>query len=81
MRWGGYSSCDQVANVLDYDIVVSKFEPQLHYFISGINTLQRGMNPFIHPHDLNSTISVFLKGWIWHLLTHEGWYAIKLAKT
>ena len=26
---------------------------------------------------LNSTTTVLLKGWIWHEITQEGWYAIK----
>ena len=34
------------------------------------------MNPFI-PHELDSTTSVVLKGWLRREITHEGWYAIK----
>ena len=26
---------------------------------------------------LNSTTTVLLQGWRWHLITHEGWYTIK----
>ena len=36
------------------------------------------MNPFILPAiGLNSITAVFLEGWLWHEITHEGWYAIK----
>ena len=26
---------------------------------------------------LNSITSILLQRWFWHLITHEGWYAIK----
>ena len=36
------------------------------------------MNPFHFPsYRLNSTTTVLLQGWLWHYITHEGWYAIK----
>ena len=38
----------QVANVLDSDIVVSEFELQSRYYVQfRINTLGKCMNPFI----------------------------------
>ena len=38
-----------VANMLDYDIVVSDFELQSRYYVHfRTNTLEKGMNPFIH---------------------------------
>ena len=42
--------CGIVANMLDYEIVVNKFIPQLHYSIHFLtNTLGKGMNPLITP--------------------------------
>ena len=37
-----------IVNKLDYDIVVSEFEFQLHYYVHfWTKTLGKGMNPFI----------------------------------
>ena len=41
---------DVLAKMLNCDIVVSEFELQSHnYIYFGINTLGKGMNPFIFP--------------------------------
>ena len=29
---------------------------------------------------LNSTTTIFLEAWLWHLITYKGWYAIKQRK-
>ena len=40
-----------VANTLDWDIIVSEFEPQSRYYVQfQINTLETGMNSFISIH-------------------------------
>ena len=39
------------------------------------NALGNGMNP--HSYGLNGITAVLLQGWLWHLITPEGWYAIK----
>ena len=63
----------------EYDIVVSEFELQSHCYIHfRINKLGKDMNLFIPlSNGLNSTLTVPLKGWVGHWITHEGWYAIK----
>ena len=44
------SPCNIVANMLDCDIVVSKFELQSHYYIHfKTNALRKGINPLITP--------------------------------
>ena len=68
-----------VANVLNCDIEVSEFELQLRYYIHfRTNSLEKATNSLIPPRwTLNSTYTLFLQGWLWHYVTHEGWYAIK----
>ena len=42
--------CDVMANVLDCKILISKFKPQLHYYVHfPTNTLGKVMNPLISP--------------------------------
>ena len=31
-------------------------------------------------YELNSTRTVLLRAWLWHWITHEGWYPIKKSK-
>ena len=38
--------------------------------------MEKGTNYFIS-YGLNSTTTIFLKGWLLHKETHENWYAIK----
>ena len=49
--------------MLDCDILVNKFDIQLHYYVPfWTNTLGEGMNPLIPPNcRLNSTTSVLLQ--------------------
>ena len=57
------SPCNVVANVLDCDIVINKFELQSRYYVHfRINTLRKGTNPIISPANFTS---IFLEGWIW----------------
>ena len=63
------------ANMLDCDIVVSEFELESRYNVDfQTNTLGKGMNPLITrlSYELNSTTSVLLQGWLWHLIIHKG---------
>ena len=42
------------------------------------NIFGKGMNSIIPvSYRLNSITTVFPQGWLWHQLTHEGWYSIK----
>ena len=70
------------ANVLNRDILVSEFELQSCYYIHfRTNIHGKGMNLlFPLSYGLNSSTTVILQGWIWHKITHKGWYAIKLRK-
>ena len=38
---------------------------------------ERYETPYLPRYWLNSIIAVLLEGWLWHWITHEGWYAIK----
>ena len=49
VSWGGFP-CGVMVKVMDYEIVVSKFVLQSHYYVYfRANTLGKGMNPFILP--------------------------------
>ena len=76
------SLCGVVANVLDCNIVVSEFKLKSHYCVDfKINTHGKDIKPSYTPsYMLNSTTTVQLKGWIWHLIPHAGGYDIKKAK-
>ena len=74
------SLCGTVVNMLDCNIVISKSELLLHYCIHfWTNTFGKDMYFFIPPprDALNSTATILqvLQGWLWHWITHEGWYA------
>ena len=64
---------------MNYQIVVHNFEVQSRYYVH----LRNGMNLFTPPtiFGINSTTTVFLQGWIWHQINHEGCYAIKDKQT
>ena len=68
-----------MAKVLDWDTVVSQFEIQSSYYVHfQMNTTwERYENPDPPSYRLNSITDVLLQGWLWHEITHEGWYAIK----
>ena len=67
-----------VDNLLDCDIVVSEFEPQLQYSVHfQTNRFRKGMSHLSPTNGLNSTITVLLQRWLWHYITHERRYAIK----
>ena len=36
--------------------------------------------PYTPSYGLNSITIVLIKGWIWHYITHEGWYAMPFNK-
>ena len=57
-----------VANVLDCDIIVGEFDPQLRYCIHfRTNIFSKGMNPlFTFLYGLNNITTVFLQEWFWH---------------
>ena len=62
-RAGG-SPCNIVANVLDYNILVTEFEFQSRYYIQfWSNILGKGMNPFI-PHYMLNSITIVLQLWL-----------------
>ena len=66
----------EVAHVLDCDIVVIEFEIQSRNF--RINTVRKGMKLLILlSYGLKSTTIDLRQEWLWHLITQEGWYAIK----
>ena len=68
-----------VDNILDCDIKVSEFNPQSWYYIHfWANTLGKVMN-FLMPYSYgrNSSTTFLLQGWLWHWITHKGWYAIR----
>ena len=72
-----------VANVLDCDIVVSKFELQSHYYTHfRTNAIRKGMTspPIIFSYELDSTAIDFLLLLLSHWITHLSWYAIKQTK-
>ena len=50
-------------DVLNYDIVLSKFKLQLHYYVHfWTNALEKGMNSFIPAsYGLNSIMTIFFK--------------------
>ena len=49
-RCGGVIPVPQMANMLDCNIEINEFEPQLHYCIHfQINTFGKGMNLLIPP--------------------------------
>ena len=56
--------CGVVANMLDYNNLVSKFKLYLYYYIHyQTNTLRVGINLLIPPsYALNSIITVLLQG-------------------
>ena len=58
--------CSIVANMLDWNIVVSKFELQSQYYVHfQINILGERYEPsYSLRYGLNGTTSVLLQGWI-----------------
>ena len=52
--------CGVVANVLGFNIVVSKFEPKSSYYIQ-FWTLGKDMKPVIPGYKVNSTLTVLLE--------------------
>ena len=61
------------------DILVNEFQLQLCYYAYfRTNALEKDLNLLISlSFGLNSTTTVLLQGWIWHLIIHEDWYVIK----
>ena len=56
-----------MANILEWDIVVSEFDPQSRYnnhFRS--KTHGKGMNSYLPSYVSNRTTTVLLQGWFWH---------------
>ena len=62
---------------MDCGIVVREFVLQSRYFVHfRANTV--GYEPPYPPsYGLNSTTTVLLWEWFWHLITYKRWYAIK----
>ena len=60
---------------MDYGIIV----PLLHS-LSDKYSWERYEPSYPPSYGLNSTTTVLLEGWLWHLLTYKGWYAIKQKK-
>ena len=71
------SPCDVVANVLDGNIVESEFKHQSCYFV-GFRTKnpEKGMTHLIHP-AIGLIVPLQFKDELWHIITRQGWYAIK----
>ena len=69
-----------VANVLDSDLVVSEFKPQLYYVHLQTKTLGKAWNPLSSSYGLNSIAVLLLVRLLWHYITLEVWYAIKQKK-
>ena len=68
------------ANVLNCNIVISKFEHHLRYGIHfWINTLGKIwiLSNWLNTTTTITTTTVLLQEWLWHYITHEVWYAIK----
>ena len=59
---------------MDFNSVVSEFKVQWRYYVHYLTyALGKGMNTFIpSSFELNSTTTVLLQGWLWHLITHDG---------
>ena len=67
-----------VAKLLDCNIVASRFELQLHYYIRfQTNTLEKSMAFSIPMLCLNNTTSVISQGWPCHNITHKILYTIE----
>ena len=68
-----------MAEVLDCSPKVSKFEPQLHYYIHFWTTTLKKSIELSYPcsNGLNSITAVLQQEWFWHRITHKSWYAIK----
>ena len=71
-----------MAEVLNCNLEESEFRLQLRFYIHfWTNALGKDMDVLIPPSDgLNSNTAVPPQGWLWHWLTHKGWYAIKKKK-
>ena len=72
----------ETAKVPNYILKVSKFKCLSRYYIHfWTNTLEKRYEPsYLLSYGLNRIMDVLLQGWLWHLITHEGWYAIKQKK-
>ena len=68
-----------VVNMLDCNMVDSEFERQSRYYVQfRTNTIRIIWTPLSpNSYRLNSITAVFLQGWLWYKIAHEGWYAIK----
>ena len=64
----GENLCGVMANMLDFDIVVSSSSSQAIMFNFGLRHLGKGMHLLTLPPNywLNSTTTFLLQGWIWH---------------
>ena len=71
-----------MVKAMDCGIVVSEFKQQSCYLhsVSDKYPWERYEPPYPQSYGLNSTISVLLEGWLWHLITNKGLYAIKTKK-
>ena len=70
-----------MVKVMDCGIVVSKFVVTLLRSLSGKYPWERYEPPYPPSHGLNSTTTVLLGEWLWHLITYKGLYAIKPNQT
>ena len=68
-----------MAKVLDYSLEISEFELQSRYYVHfQTTTFEKAMKTaYPSSYRLNSITGILLQEWVWHLITHEGWYAIK----
>ena len=68
-----------MVKAMNCGIVVSEVELQPCYYVHfRTDTLgERYEPPYPPSYGLNSTSTVLLEEWLWHWITHKGWYAIK----
>ena len=63
---------------LECGLKESKFEhPSRYYFKFWTKTFGKSMSPYSTSHGINSDTTIPLQEWLWHWISHEGWYATK----
>ena len=63
--------CGVMVKAMDCGIVISEFKLQSCYYVPDKYTWERYEPPYPPSYGLNSTITVLLEGWHWHLITYK----------